>query len=122
MDRPVPGERVKLKTIQIWRSHDQLQYVGHERHAAIDAFLDDPVFAALGGQRATTSETWTGYGREGDRGMFFLTRPFNGAAASAGNGAMLAVLATDRASVDAFHAAALAHGGAAKARLAYARA
>ena len=71
----------------------------------------DPVFAALGGERTTTSETWTGYGRKGDRGMFFLTRPFNGAPASSGNGAMLAVLATDRASVDAFHAAALAHGG-----------
>ncbi len=71
----------------------------------------DPVFAALGGERTTTSETWTGYGRKGDRGMFFLTRPFDGAAASSGNGAMLAVLATDRASIDAFHVAALANGG-----------
>ena len=34
----------------------------------------DPVFAALGGTRTTTSETWTGYGRKGDRALFFLTQ------------------------------------------------
>ena len=71
----------------------------------------DPAFAALGAERTTTSETWTGYGRKGDRGLFFLTQPFNGEPASSGNGAMLAVLAQDRAAVDAFHAAALANGG-----------
>jgi catechol 2,3-dioxygenase-like lactoylglutathione lyase family enzyme len=71
----------------------------------------DPVLGALGGARTTTSDTWTGYGRKGDRGMFFLTRPFNREAASSGNGTMLAILAEDRAAVDAFHAAALAHGG-----------
>ncbi len=71
----------------------------------------DPVFAALGGQRTTTSETWTGYGRKGERGLFFLTRPFDGAPPTSGNGAMLAVLAADRVAVGAFHAAALASGG-----------
>ena len=71
----------------------------------------DPVFAALGAQRTTTSDTWTGYGRKGDRDLFFLTRPFDGEPASSGNGAMLAVLAQERAAVDAFHAAALANGG-----------
>ena len=71
----------------------------------------DPVFAAIGGERTTTSDTWTGYGRKGDRGLFFLTRPFDRAPATSGNGVMLAFLAVDRAAVDAFHAAALAHGG-----------
>jgi catechol 2,3-dioxygenase-like lactoylglutathione lyase family enzyme len=71
----------------------------------------DPVFAALGGKRTTTRATWTGYGRSGDRTLFFLTRPFDGEPATPGNGAMLAVLASDRAAVDAFHAAALANGG-----------
>lgn len=71
----------------------------------------DAAFGALGAQRDTTSPTWTGYSRKGDRGAFFLTRPYDRAAASAGNGAMLAFLATDRASIDAFHAQALAHGG-----------
>ena len=71
----------------------------------------DPVFAALGGKRESTSATWTGYGRPGDRGRFFLTRPFDRAAAQGGNGGMLAFLAPDRAAVDAFHAAALANLG-----------
>jgi catechol 2,3-dioxygenase-like lactoylglutathione lyase family enzyme len=71
----------------------------------------DAVFAPLGAVRETTSPTWTGYARPGERGKFFLTRPFDRAEASAGNGAMLAFLAEDRGAIDAFHAAALAHGG-----------
>jgi catechol 2,3-dioxygenase-like lactoylglutathione lyase family enzyme len=72
----------------------------------------DPVFAALGAVRETTSPTWTGYVRAGEHGRFFLTRPFDRAEATFGNGTMLAFLAGDRAAVDAFHANALAHGGA----------
>jgi len=71
----------------------------------------DAAFAALGAARSETSETWTGYVRKGERGAFFLTRPFNRESATAGNGAMLAILASDRGAVDAFHAAALAYGG-----------
>jgi catechol 2,3-dioxygenase-like lactoylglutathione lyase family enzyme len=71
----------------------------------------DAVFAPLGRKRDTTSRTWTGYSEAGDKTKFFLTRPFNRQEATGGNGAMLAFLAADRASVDAFHAAALAHGG-----------
>jgi catechol 2,3-dioxygenase-like lactoylglutathione lyase family enzyme len=72
----------------------------------------DAVFAPLGAARDTTSATWTGYVRTGERGRFFLTRPFDRAAASHGNGTMLAFLAEDRGAVDAFFAAAMAHGGA----------
>jgi len=71
----------------------------------------DAVFAPLNARRDTTSPTWTGYVRSGDNGRFFLTRPFNRAAATHGNGTMLAFLAGDRAAVDGFHAAAMAHGG-----------
>jgi len=71
----------------------------------------DAAFAALGAVRDTTSETWTGYSRAGDRAKFFLTRPFDRAAASGGNGAMLAFLGEDRAAIDRFHAEALANGG-----------
>ena len=71
----------------------------------------DAVFAPLGGKRDVTSDTWTGYSRPGDRSRFFLTRPFNRQAAAGGNGLMLAFLAPDRAAVDAFHGAAMAHGG-----------
>ena len=41
----------------------------------------------------------------------WLGRTFDGAAASAGNGTMVALAATSWAQVDAFHAAALLHGG-----------
>jgi catechol 2,3-dioxygenase-like lactoylglutathione lyase family enzyme len=71
----------------------------------------DAAFAPLGAMRDTTSETWTGYSRAGDRARFFLTRPFDRAAASGGNGAMLAFLGEDRAAIDRFHAAALENGG-----------
>ena len=41
----------------------------------------------------------------------FVRAPFDGGAASVGNGTHAAFLAPDRAAVDAFHAVALAHGG-----------
>ena len=34
----------------------------------------DAAFAPLGAVRDSTSDTWTGYSRSGDRGAFFLTR------------------------------------------------
>jgi catechol 2,3-dioxygenase-like lactoylglutathione lyase family enzyme len=71
----------------------------------------DAVFAPLGAARDATSPTWTGYLRAGDQGRFFLTRPFDRAAATSGNGTMLAFLAQNRAAIDAFHAAALGAGG-----------
>lgn len=72
----------------------------------------DAAFGPLGAVRDTTSPTWTGYSRSGDRGKFFLTRPFDRAEATHGNGTMLAFLVEDRAAIDAFHAAALQQGGA----------
>jgi catechol 2,3-dioxygenase-like lactoylglutathione lyase family enzyme len=41
----------------------------------------------------------------------WVTQPFDGASATPGNGTMVSFLAPSRAAVDAFHAAALAHGG-----------
>jgi catechol 2,3-dioxygenase-like lactoylglutathione lyase family enzyme len=41
----------------------------------------------------------------------WLTEPFDGNPASVGNGTMVSFLAETRDAVDAFHAAALAHGG-----------
>ncbi|WP_126174791.1 VOC family protein [Tsuneonella rigui] len=41
----------------------------------------------------------------------FIGPPFDGHEARAGNGVHIAYLLPDRATVDAFHAAALAHGG-----------
>ena len=41
----------------------------------------------------------------------WVCKPYNGAPASVGNGGMVALWASSWAQVDAFHAAALAHGG-----------
>ncbi|MBI1186837.1 MAG: VOC family protein [Alphaproteobacteria bacterium] len=72
----------------------------------------DAVFGALGGVREVTSENWTRYGRAGERAKVCLATPFDRQRATFGNGTMLAFEARDRAAVDAFHAAALAQGGA----------
>ena len=48
----------------------------------------------------------------GGRPLFIVGAPYDGAPASAGNGQMVALLASSRAVVDRCHAAALAHGGA----------
>jgi catechol 2,3-dioxygenase-like lactoylglutathione lyase family enzyme len=46
-----------------------------------------------------------------DRPLFLIGSPYDGEPAAPGNGQMIALLAPSRAAVDAFHAAALAHGG-----------
>ena len=48
---------------------------------------------------------------EGMGAKLFVGRPFDGTAASHGNGTHVALLAPTRAAVDASHATALAHGG-----------
>ena len=71
----------------------------------------DNVFGAIDGIREVTSETWVQYGRENEKGKVCLTFPHDGNRAKNGNGTMLAFNAKDYKSVDAFYAAALAHGG-----------
>jgi catechol 2,3-dioxygenase-like lactoylglutathione lyase family enzyme len=81
----------------------------------------DAVLATLGLSRCDTSteadwDEWPGWGLYKDEGAqelaLWLCRPFDGQPASPGNGTMVALKATSRAQVNAFHAAALAHGGA----------
>ena len=72
----------------------------------------DPALAALGFHRQITSSSDIAYGVEGDeRTRFWVVRPYDEKAAGVGNGSMTAFDAASRAAVDAFHAAALAHGG-----------
>lgn len=80
----------------------------------------DAVLGTLGLVRCDTAgepgwEGWAGWGLYEPGGgrelALWLCRPFDGRPASAGNGTMLALRATGWAQVDAFHAAALAHGG-----------
>ncbi len=55
---------------------------------------------------------WAGWQTPGvARPLFLIGRPFDGQPAAPGNGAMNALLAADRAMVDAVHALALQHGG-----------
>lgn len=73
----------------------------------------DAVLPILGYRRQRDSEEEIGYAADGDsRCRLWIVLPFNKRRASIGNGSMVALEATTRAAVDAFHAAALASGGA----------
>lgn len=80
----------------------------------------DAVLGALGLGRCDVSaepdwDGWIGWGTYVDGGAreiaLWLCTPFDGRPATVGNGTMVAFKATSWAQVDAFHAAALAHGG-----------
>ena len=72
----------------------------------------DAVLAPLGLKRIETFETAAAYATAPETTpQFWIMRPLNEAAPSVGNGVTIGFEATDRAAVDAFHAAALAQGG-----------
>jgi catechol 2,3-dioxygenase-like lactoylglutathione lyase family enzyme len=80
----------------------------------------DATLAALGLERCDTSgdgswEGWAGWGTYENSGAkeiaLWVCTPFDGRAATAGNGTMVALVAKTWSQVDDFHAAALAHGG-----------
>lgn len=80
----------------------------------------DAVLAPLGLERCDTSgesswDGWAGWGTYQNRGAvelaLWLCKPFDGAAATAGNGTMVALRAASWEAVQQFHAAAVAHGG-----------
>ena len=79
----------------------------------------DAVMATLGHARCAVdendAENVVGWGRYADDGRqelaLWVGAPFDGNPATAGNGTMVALAAHTRGQVDAFHAAALAHGG-----------
>jgi catechol 2,3-dioxygenase-like lactoylglutathione lyase family enzyme len=73
----------------------------------------DAVFGALGiGRAPNWIEGWAGWGGSYDEGYgFWVCKPFDGRAPAPGNGTMIAFRAKDEAQVQAFHAAALEHGG-----------
>jgi catechol 2,3-dioxygenase-like lactoylglutathione lyase family enzyme len=72
----------------------------------------DAALAPLGFVRRATEATEVGYGLPGDRRTrIWITLPFDGKAATVGNGSMPAFVAPDQEAVRAFHKAALAAGG-----------
>ena len=79
----------------------------------------DALLGTLGHRRCEVSGEgwgdWTGWGTYERNGAtelaLWLCRPFDGRPASVGNGTMVALSARSWAEVEAFHAAAVAHGG-----------
>jgi len=72
----------------------------------------DAVLGTLGIERREVDDNEAGYaGADDSRCRFWINHPFDGRPATVGNGSMPAFEAETRAAVDAFHAAALAHGG-----------
>ena len=72
----------------------------------------DAALAPLGLVRLETEDTEIGYRRpEDSRIRLWVIQPYDGKPASVGNGTMPALVAPDRAAVDAFHKGALAAGG-----------
>ena len=77
----------------------------------------DAVLAPLGLKRTPSdeegsTEDWINYEAPGQAGVsLFICRPFDGRAATAGNGTMVALTACQWDQVDAFHAQGLLHGG-----------
>lgn len=74
----------------------------------------DAVLATLGQKRFGQGDWWSGYGDFSDGigiGTLWVLKPSDGQPAAPGNGTNIAFLAHDRASVDAFHVAALVTGG-----------
>jgi catechol 2,3-dioxygenase-like lactoylglutathione lyase family enzyme len=73
----------------------------------------DAVLATIGWKSHMGFPGWRAYSKDGaGAGLtVWVCKPFNGEPASAGNGSMLAFAAANHAEVDAFHAAAMAHGG-----------
>jgi catechol 2,3-dioxygenase-like lactoylglutathione lyase family enzyme len=80
----------------------------------------DATLATLGLHRCDTSdeanwEGWAGWGTYTNQGAtelaLWVGTPFNGKAATPGNGTMVALAATSWSQVEQFHATALSHGG-----------
>ena len=81
--------------------------LGSNRFDEAAAFYDQAL-AALGCKRIMAHPGAIAWGR--DYPEFWLQTPINGQAASVGNGTHIGFFAPDKASVDAFHRAALAAG------------
>ncbi|OLP58697.1 lactoylglutathione lyase [Xaviernesmea oryzae] len=86
--------------------------LGANDEAASNAFYD-AVMETVGWGSHEAFPGWRAYskGASGEGLILWVCKPFDGAPAAPGNGTMLGLGATSKAQVDAFHAAALAHGG-----------
>jgi catechol 2,3-dioxygenase-like lactoylglutathione lyase family enzyme len=71
----------------------------------------DPIAEELGTGRMMEADGYIAWGTPGGGAGVCATKPFDGNAASVGNGVMVALEAKDQAQVDRLHALALEHGG-----------
>jgi len=84
--------------------------VGTNDFARAVAFYD-ALFAAVGVDRLWAHGQMAAWARTRQDTAFCVTAPHDGAAATVGNGGMVAIRLTDRAAVQAMHAKALELGG-----------
>lgn len=75
------------------------------------AVFYDALAAELGVGRMMDFETFIAWGEQGGAAGVALTKPFDGNAATVGNGVMVAFEAKDKEQVDRLYAIALANGG-----------
>ena len=71
----------------------------------------EALLTAMGATRVGGNERFMGWGLGVGTSMFIVTKPFDGAQATLGNGSMVAFDVATPAEVDALHAKALALGG-----------
>ena len=71
----------------------------------------DAIAAEMGVGRMMEFDNFIAWGTPGGAAGIAVTKPFDGNAASVGNGVMVAFEAKDQAQVDRLYAIALAHGG-----------
>ena len=71
----------------------------------------DALFADIGAKRVLDMETFIAWGQSPEGPALSITKPFDGNAATVGNGGMIAIALDAPEKVDAFHAKALALGG-----------
>src|SRR5580765_7623374 len=71
----------------------------------------DALLAELGAKRAMQMDTFIAWATEPNTPMVSVIKPFDGKAATVGNGVMVALAASSKAQVDAVYKKALALGG-----------
>ena len=71
----------------------------------------DALFSTIGAARAYDTDTFIAWGTGPSAPAFSIAKPYDGGAASVGNGVMIAIAMDTNAKVDAFHAKALKLGG-----------
>jgi catechol 2,3-dioxygenase-like lactoylglutathione lyase family enzyme len=84
--------------------------VGTNDLARATAFYDD-LLSLIGAKRFFETERGIGWGVAPEQPMFSVMKPFDGQAASVGNGVMVAFTVKSSAQVDSLHARALTLGG-----------